>query len=152
LNEICSSEYWRATVVTLYLLPSLNLKLIPKLLADLKPGTRIVSTHSTWAIGNLSGRNAGGSTVYFWTIPAKGTPNTRLPLGSKPKLRVAPYDWKEVEGNFFSQDGPSMLPIGRGRANRNTLCLGHLARSMPLHNIGQSPLKTQWYQAGEVGT
>src|SRR5437867_1189736 len=32
-----------ATVVTLYLLPSLNLKLLPKLLADLKPGTRIVS-------------------------------------------------------------------------------------------------------------
>jgi SAM-dependent methyltransferase len=63
-----------ATVVTLYLLPSLNLKLLPKLLADLKPGTRIVS-HS-FDMGSWKPEqtlNASGSTVYFWTIPAKGT-------------------------------------------------------------------------------
>src|SRR5438093_45747 len=39
-----------ATVVTLYLLPALNLKLRPKLLADLKPGVRIVSY--TWDMGD----------------------------------------------------------------------------------------------------
>ena len=64
-----------ATVVTLYLLPSLNLKLLPKLLAELKPGTRIVS--HAFDMGSWKPQqtlNAGGSTVYFWTIPAKGTP------------------------------------------------------------------------------
>ncbi|HYY24247.1 MAG TPA: methyltransferase domain-containing protein [Candidatus Udaeobacter sp.] len=63
-----------ATVVTLYLLPSLNLKLLPKLLADLKPGTRIVS--HAFDMGSWKPQqtlNTSGSTVYFWTIPAKGT-------------------------------------------------------------------------------
>jgi hypothetical protein len=41
-----------ASVVTLFLLPDLNLKLRPKLLQELKPGTRIVSNSSTWAIGS----------------------------------------------------------------------------------------------------
>jgi precorrin-6B methylase 2 len=76
LNEdLFEANIGDATVVTLYLLPSLNLKLIPKLLAELKPGTRIVShafDMGTWKPEQTL--NAGGSTVYFWTIPAKGTP------------------------------------------------------------------------------
>jgi precorrin-6B methylase 2 len=72
-----------ATVVTLYLLPSLNLKLLPKLLADLKPGTRIVS--HAFDMGSWKPQQtleAGGSTVYFWTIPAKGTPEYAAAAGA----------------------------------------------------------------------
>ena len=75
LNEdLFEANISEATVVTLYLLPSLNLKLLPKLLAELKPGTRIVShafDMGSWKPAQTL--NAGG-TVYFWTIPAKGTP------------------------------------------------------------------------------
>jgi precorrin-6B methylase 2 len=76
LNEdLFEAKIGEATVVTLYLLPSLNLKLLPKLLAELKPGTRIVS--HAFDMGSWKPQqtlSAGGSTVYFWTIPAKGTP------------------------------------------------------------------------------
>jgi SAM-dependent methyltransferase len=76
LNEdLFEANISDATVVTLYLLPSLNLKLLPKLLAELKPGTRIVS--HAFDMGSWKPQqtlNADGSTVYFWTIPAKGTP------------------------------------------------------------------------------
>ena len=76
LNEdLFQADISEATVVTLYLLPSLNLKLLPKLLSELKPGTRIVS--HAFDMGSWKPQqtlNAGGSTVYFWTIPAKGTP------------------------------------------------------------------------------
>jgi precorrin-6B methylase 2 len=76
LNEdLFQANISDATVVTLYLLPSLNVKLLPKLLADLKPGTRIVS--HAFDMGSWKPQqtlNAGGSTVYFWTIPARGTP------------------------------------------------------------------------------
>ena len=76
LNEdLFQANISDATVVTLYLLPSLNVKLLPKLLADLKPGTRIVS--HAFDMGSWKPQqtlNAGGSTVYFWTIPAQGTP------------------------------------------------------------------------------
>jgi ubiquinone/menaquinone biosynthesis C-methylase UbiE len=75
-----------ATVVTLYLLPSLNLKLLPKLLAELKPGTRIVShafDMGSWKPAQTL--NAGGSTVYFWTIPAKGTAEYTAAAGAANK-------------------------------------------------------------------
>jgi ribosomal protein L11 methylase PrmA len=76
LNEdLFEANIAEATVVTLYLLPSLNRKLLPKLLAELKPGTRIVS--HAFDMGSWKPQEtlkANGSTVYFWTIPAKGTP------------------------------------------------------------------------------
>lgn len=74
-QDLFESNISEATVVTLYLLPSLNLKLLPKLLAEVKPGTRVVS--HAFDMGSWKPQqtlNAGGSTIYFWTIPAKGTP------------------------------------------------------------------------------
>jgi len=73
--DLFESDLSDATVVTLYLLPALNLKLLPKLLKELKPGTRIVShafDMGSWkAERTLSVRT---HTVYYWTIPAPGTP------------------------------------------------------------------------------
>ena len=87
LNEdLFEAKISDATVVTLYLLPSLNLKLLPKLLADLKPGTRIVS--HAFDMGSWKPEQtlkADGSTVYFWTIPAKGTPEYTAAAGAANK-------------------------------------------------------------------
>jgi ribosomal protein L11 methylase PrmA len=62
---------WKeATVITLYLLPELNLKLRPRLWAELKPGTRIVS--HAFDMGDWKPEKkleSNGRTVYFWTIP-----------------------------------------------------------------------------------
>lgn len=61
-----------ATVITLYLLPDLNVKLRPRLL-KLKAGTRIVS--HDFAMGDWKPNrtiNKGHKTVYFWTIPPAG--------------------------------------------------------------------------------
>jgi ribosomal protein L11 methylase PrmA len=73
LNEdLFQANISEATVVTLYLLDSLNEKLRPKLLKDLKPGTRIVShafRMGDWAPEQTL--NVNGRTVYFWRIPAK---------------------------------------------------------------------------------
>ena len=65
-----------ASVVMLYLLPSINLKLRPKLLSDLKPGTRIVS-HS-FDMGDWKPEKeveVDGERIYFWTIPASRSVN-----------------------------------------------------------------------------
>ncbi len=59
-----------ATVVTLYLLTSLNLKLRPKLWKELKPGTRVVS--HAFDMGDWQPEKTediDGRKVYFWTIP-----------------------------------------------------------------------------------
>jgi precorrin-6B methylase 2 len=74
--DLFESNLSEATVVTLYLLPTLNLKLLPKLLKELKPGTRIVS--HAFDMGTWKPEQAlkiGGRSVYFWTIPAPGTPS-----------------------------------------------------------------------------
>ena len=69
-QDLFTSDFTNATVVTLYLLPSLNVKLMPKLKAELKPGTRIVS-HAfdmgpDWPPERKE--EVEGKTIYFWTI------------------------------------------------------------------------------------
>ena len=74
--DLFESDLSDATVITLYLLPKLNLKLLPKLLKELKPGTRIVShafNMGTWKPEQTV--EVDGRDVYFWTIPAPGTPS-----------------------------------------------------------------------------
>ncbi len=75
-----------ATVVTLYLLPALNLKLRPRLWSQLAAGTRIVSHDfdmDAWQPEQTVELN--GHTVYLWTIPAwyKVSP-AKPPAGAKP--------------------------------------------------------------------
>jgi hypothetical protein len=74
--DLFESDFSDATVITLYLLPALNLKLLPKLLHELKPGTRIVS--HAFDMGSWKPEQTlkvGTRDVYFWTIPARGTPS-----------------------------------------------------------------------------
>jgi len=71
-QDLFTSDFKEATVVTLYLLESLNEKLRPKLLAELKPGTRIVS--HAFRMGDWQPektQTVNGSNIYFWTIPKK---------------------------------------------------------------------------------
>ena len=71
-GDLFKADISEATVVTLYLLPRVNLELRPKLLTELKPGTRIVS-HG-FDMGDwqpAAARKVGSATVYYWVIPDK---------------------------------------------------------------------------------
>ena len=71
-EDLFKADFREATVVTLYLLPDLNVKLRPRLWEELKPGTRIVSHQfdmGTWKAEKRLESN--GRVVYFWTIPEK---------------------------------------------------------------------------------
>ncbi len=85
-----------ATVITMYLLPSVNLDLRPKLL-ELKPGTRLVShdfSMDDWKpdasvemdVKEKYGSSPGSSSVYFWIVPARvsGAWQWQLMVGGKP--------------------------------------------------------------------
>jgi ribosomal protein L11 methylase PrmA len=70
-EDLFEANFKEATVVTLYLLPTLNVKLRPKLWKDLKPGTRIVSHDfdmGDWAPEKTV--ELDGHTIYLWTVPA----------------------------------------------------------------------------------
>lgn len=81
-QDLFKSDFKDATVVTLYLLPKLNVKLRPKLFKELKPGTRIVSHDfdmGEWKPDKVL-QVKGPSrthTVYFWTIPEKVPENLK---------------------------------------------------------------------------
>lgn len=71
-QDLFTTDISEATVVTLYLLPSLNLKVLPKLMKELRPGTRIVS--HAFDMGDWKPEqtlNVNGRTVYYWTIPRR---------------------------------------------------------------------------------
>jgi len=72
-EDLFQTDFRDATVVTLYLQPHLNLKLRPKLWAELKPGTRVVSHQfdmGDWLPERKWERN--GHSIYLWTVPEPG--------------------------------------------------------------------------------
>jgi SAM-dependent methyltransferase len=78
VQDLFKTDISEATVVTLYLLPDVNLRLRPKLLSDLKPGTRIVS--HAFDMGDWQPEKTAsvdGRMIYFWTVPATKPPAAR---------------------------------------------------------------------------
>ena len=73
INDLFAADIRDATVVALYLLPDMNLRLRPKLLKDLRPGTRIVS--HDFHMGDWKPDKHQlvdpGSHIFLWTVPAK---------------------------------------------------------------------------------
>jgi SAM-dependent methyltransferase len=104
--DIFETDFSKATVITMYLLPALNIKLRPQIL-DLRPGTRIVShafTMEDWEpdqTATVEGRDA-----YLWIVPAKVQGNWALsvPVGNGGEnLQVA------LKQNFQKLSGTARL-------------------------------------------
>jgi ribosomal protein L11 methylase PrmA len=81
-NDLFQADIREASVVTLFLLPHINLKLRPKLLQELKPGTRIVS--NTFDMGDWKPEREAtvgaedadyeplSRKLYLWIVPPSG--------------------------------------------------------------------------------
>ena len=95
-RDLFETDLTQATVITMYLLPRVNLELRPKLL-ELKPGTRLVShdfdmedwkadVHETLDSKDKYGGTGGRSDIYFWVVPAKaaGVWRWEIPVSGKP--------------------------------------------------------------------
>lgn len=87
--DVMATDIRRATVVTLFLLEEVNVRLRPKLFAELRPGTRVVSNSfhmREWKPDKeVSHAKAFNNTIYFWTIPAAvgGTWTWKTRLGEE---------------------------------------------------------------------
>lgn len=95
-RDLFETDLSQASVITMYLLPRVNLELRPKLL-ELKPGTRLVShdfTMGDWKPDHHEqldakdkyGGSGGQSDIYYWVVPAQvaGTWRSELQLRGKP--------------------------------------------------------------------
>ena len=104
-GDIFETDFSRATVITLFLLPELNVKLRPKIL-DMKPGTRIVSNSFTmgdWQADrtlNVTSKEGCESycTAYLWIVPAKVDGRWKTPDGEL----LLKQSYQKVEGSLGS--------------------------------------------------
>ncbi len=112
-QDLFQADIGKATVVMLYLWPEVNLKLRPKLLRELRPGTRVVShSHN---MGNWkpdrSTEAAGRHRVYFWVIPANVTGVWEWDLAEEEKHYVMKLsqEFQRVSGTL--QLGPDEIAV-----------------------------------------
>ncbi|WP_375461220.1 class I SAM-dependent methyltransferase [uncultured Enterovirga sp.] len=115
-GDIFETDFKQATVLTLFLLPDLNLRLVPSILA-MKPGTRVVS--NTFTIGDWTPEESinvgeGCSSfcrAYRWVVPAKVGGTWQVPGG---ELKLT-QRFQMVTGTL-SANGEA-VPISEGRLN-----------------------------------
>jgi hypothetical protein len=114
--DLFESDFSQATVITMFLLPDINIRLRPKIL-DMKPGTRIVSNSFTmgeWTADETANAISGcGSwcTAYLWIVPAKVEGTWQLPQGEL----ALKQNFQMISGTLKS--GNSSTPISNGKLN-----------------------------------
>jgi precorrin-6B methylase 2 len=114
--DLFESDFSQATVITMFLLPDINIKLRPKIL-DLKPGTRIVSNSFTmgeWkADDEATVKNGCASycTALLWIVPAKVEGTWKVPQGEL----TLEQTFQMVSGTLKS--GNVAAPITNGKLN-----------------------------------
>jgi SAM-dependent methyltransferase len=105
-QDLFQTDLSQATVITMFLLPDINLKLRPKIL-DLKPGTRIVSNSFTmgdWKedekaeLGQNAGCNVSWCTALLWIVPARVAGTHKLPQGEL----VLKQTYQELSGTLHT--------------------------------------------------
>jgi SAM-dependent methyltransferase len=119
--DIFETDFSHATVLTLYLLPTLNLKLRPKIL-DMKPGTRVVShafTMGEWQADETA--NVDGRTAYFWLVPAKVEGIWHLPQGEL----TLKQNFQMVEGTLKAGGNSTPIRNGKLRGDQLTFAAGN---------------------------
>jgi SAM-dependent methyltransferase len=113
-EDLFQSDFSKATVITMFLLPQINLKLRPKIL-DLKPGTRIVSNSFTmgdWKEDESASTNddcTGWCTALLWIVPAKVEGVWQLSQGQL----MLKQSYQSISGTLTS--GGAVTPIANGR-------------------------------------
>jgi SAM-dependent methyltransferase len=127
--DIFESDFSQATVITMFLLPELNLKLRPQIL-DLKPGTRIVS--NTFTMGEwtpdqtLELSSAQNCTSYctalFWLVPAKVEGEWKLPQG---QLSLK-QEFQKLSGTLTAGGKSAAIANGKLAGDQITFSVGNV--------------------------
>ena len=113
--DIFQSDFSQATIITMYLLPDLNLKLRPKIL-DLKPGTRVVShqfSMEEWPPDETA--EIDSRLAYLWIVPAKvgGTWSLRIEGSGQDRDLTLRQSFQLLSGRMKA--GPAALELAEAR-------------------------------------
>ena len=98
-GDIFATDFSQATVITMYLLPGLNMKLRPTILS-MRPGTRVVShsfTMEDWEADEISAMD--GRRAYFWMVPANVNGGWNLETGGEKAELAFEQRFQKIEGS-----------------------------------------------------
>jgi SAM-dependent methyltransferase len=123
--DIFETDFSKATVLTMFLLPDLNLKLRPTIL-NLKPGTRVVS--NTFTMGdwepdetfNVGNDCLSWCTALFWVVPAKVQGTWKLPTG---ELTLT-QKYQTFTGTLRNGNNATQISDGKLRGDQLTFTAG----------------------------
>jgi precorrin-6B methylase 2 len=127
--DIFQTDFSKATVLTMYLLPSLNMKLRPTILS-MKPGTRVVShafSMEDWEADQTASFES--RTAYFWIVPAKveGVWTWKTPEGNAELTLKQTF---QKIGGTLAVDG-KVLPLNNARLEGDRISFA-VAESNPV--------------------
>jgi len=155
-RDLFETDISQASVLTMYLLPEVNLQLRPRILAQLKPGTRVVS--HDWDMGEwrpdakvvLEGlakpvMPIQASTIYLWIVPAKVAGAWRLQVDGAGREAAMEIEveftqrFQEISGLARRAGGRTLLQSGqlRGPEIRFALIDETQRPSVPLQYFGR---------------
>jgi hypothetical protein len=123
--DLFETDLSKATVITMFLLPDINLRLRPKIL-DLKPGTRIVSntfTMEDWnadEIATVGEDCTSWCTALFWIVPAKAGGTWTFPNG---ELTIT-QTFQMLAGEMRIGDKTAPISDGRLRGDQMSFTVG----------------------------
>jgi SAM-dependent methyltransferase len=109
-GNIFDADFSRASVVTMYLLNSVNIQLRPYLLKNLKPGSRLVSHDfdmGSWKPDQFLREET--SDIYFWVIPAQIQGQWTWKIDGKSFSMAASQEFQEI--NLQLKNGNEVLPV-----------------------------------------
>jgi hypothetical protein len=124
--DIFQTDFSKATVLTLYLLPSLNVKLRPTIL-NMRPGTRVVShafTMDDWQADQVD--SADGRTAYMWIVPAKVGGAWKIDVtgaGARNYEAIFNQQYQNVSGSAKADGKTAQLSNGKLRGETITFSL-----------------------------
>lgn len=144
-EDIFTADFREATVVTLYLLESINIQLRPRLLSELRPGSRIVSHSFDMGDWKADERlELGGINIYKWIVPAKVEGVWKWDgVDDKPYRVELQQKYQEVWGSAWVGDQAVEIESAR-------LCGGSLALTLKETQDGEPTRFTLNFENDEL--
>ncbi len=119
-QDLFETPLAEASVVTMFLLPEINLRLRPRLLAELQPGARVVS--HAFDMGDWrpdATTRAGGARIYLWVVPARVTGAWTMVSDSRRYRVHLEQAFQRLSGRVVSLRGT--YPLHRGVVQGTTV-------------------------------
>ncbi|HEY7674845.1 MAG TPA: methyltransferase domain-containing protein [Burkholderiales bacterium] len=157
-QDLFQTDFRAADVLTLYLLPDVNMALRPKILSDLRPGTRVVShdfgmqewrpdAQETVPAPDKTVGFRKESAVYLWVVPARVEGDWSLEIVSRDRVRTIPLalrqEFQMVSGSV-KVPAKESVPVSDGRLRGDELRL-----ALPGGVLGDDPVLLVGRVAGD---